>query len=51
MLYVDDLAPAPGRTGRFEGHEHGASVSFFVSRVPAGVQTGLQISRGGRKRP
>jgi quercetin dioxygenase-like cupin family protein len=41
VLNVDDLAPAPGRTGRFEGHEHGASVSFFVSRVPAGGGPGL----------
>jgi mannose-6-phosphate isomerase-like protein (cupin superfamily) len=41
VLKVDDLAPTPGRTGRFEGHEHGASVSFFVSRVPAGRGAGL----------
>ena len=41
VLKVDDLAPTPGRTGRFEGHEHGASVSFFVSRVPAGGGPGL----------
>jgi hypothetical protein len=26
ILNVEDLAPAPGRSGRFEGHEHGASV-------------------------
>jgi mannose-6-phosphate isomerase-like protein (cupin superfamily) len=36
VLKVDDLAPEPGRSGRFEGYEHGASVSFFVSRVRAG---------------
>jgi mannose-6-phosphate isomerase-like protein (cupin superfamily) len=41
VIKVDDLAPAPGGTGRFEGHEHGASVSFFVSRVPAGGGPGL----------
>ena len=41
VLKVDDLAPAPGRTGRFEGYQHGASVSFFVSRVPAGGGPGL----------
>ncbi len=43
VLKVDDLAPAPGRTGRFEGHEHGASVSFFVSRIPAGRGAGLHV--------
>lgn len=36
VLKVDDLSPSPGRTARFEGHEHGASVSFYVSRVPEG---------------
>jgi mannose-6-phosphate isomerase-like protein (cupin superfamily) len=41
VLKVDDLAPAPGSTARFEGHEHGASVSFFVSRVPPGGGPGL----------
>lgn len=41
VLKVDDLAPTPGRNARFEGHEHGASVSFFVSRVPAGGGPGL----------
>jgi mannose-6-phosphate isomerase-like protein (cupin superfamily) len=43
VLKVDDLAPAPGRTGRFEGHEHGANVSFFVSRVPAGGGPGPHV--------
>lgn len=41
VLRVDDLAPAPGRTARFEGREHGANVCFFVSRVPAGGRPGL----------
>jgi quercetin dioxygenase-like cupin family protein len=41
VLKVDDLAPEPGRSGRFEGYEHGASVSFFVSRVPEGGGPGL----------
>jgi quercetin dioxygenase-like cupin family protein len=41
VLRVDELAPAPGRTARFEGREHGASVSFFVSRVPEGGGPGL----------
>jgi quercetin dioxygenase-like cupin family protein len=36
VIRFDDLAPRPGRTARFEGHEHGASVSFFVSRTPGG---------------
>jgi mannose-6-phosphate isomerase-like protein (cupin superfamily) len=36
VLRVDDLAPAPGKSGRFEGYEHGASVSLFISRVPPG---------------
>jgi quercetin dioxygenase-like cupin family protein len=41
VLKVDDLASTPGRTARFEGHEHGANVSFFVSRVPPGGGPGL----------
>lgn len=36
MILVDELAPSPGKTARFEGHAHGASVSFFVSRVSEG---------------
>jgi mannose-6-phosphate isomerase-like protein (cupin superfamily) len=32
----DELSPRPGKSPRFEGYQHGASVSFFVSRVPAG---------------
>jgi mannose-6-phosphate isomerase-like protein (cupin superfamily) len=43
VLKVDDLAATPGGTGRFEGHEHGAGVSFFVSRVPAGGGPGLHV--------
>ena len=41
VINVDDLAPRPGRTARFEGQEYGASVSFFVSRVPEGGGPGL----------
>ena len=41
VLRVDDLASTPGGTARFEGYEHGANVSFFVSRVPAGGGPGL----------
>jgi hypothetical protein len=36
LFRADDLVPEPGRSPRFEGHAHGASVSFFVSRVAAG---------------
>ena len=43
VLKVDDLASVPGRTARFEGREHGANVSFFVSRVPAGGGPGLHV--------
>jgi mannose-6-phosphate isomerase-like protein (cupin superfamily) len=43
VLKIDDLAPTPGSTGRFEGYEHGANVSFFVSRVPAGGGPGLHV--------
>jgi quercetin dioxygenase-like cupin family protein len=34
VVRADDLVPEPGRSPRFEGHAHGASVSFFVSRGP-----------------
>lgn len=36
VLRMDDLRPQPGRSPRFEGHEHGASVSFFVVDLPEG---------------
>jgi mannose-6-phosphate isomerase-like protein (cupin superfamily) len=36
VIGTDELSPRPGATARFEGYEHGASVSFFVSRTPAG---------------
>ncbi len=32
IIRTDDLADRRGTTARFEGHEHGASVSFFVVR-------------------
>jgi quercetin dioxygenase-like cupin family protein len=41
VLNADDLAPAPGKTARFEGRQYGANVSFYVSRVPAGGGPGL----------
>jgi quercetin dioxygenase-like cupin family protein len=41
VIGIDELSPAPGETARFEGHAHGASVSFFVSRTPGGGGPGL----------
>jgi quercetin dioxygenase-like cupin family protein len=41
LISIDELSPRPGRTARFEGHAYGASVSFFVSRVPEGGGPGL----------
>jgi mannose-6-phosphate isomerase-like protein (cupin superfamily) len=41
LIRMDDIRPPGGGTPRFEGHAHGASVSFFVSRVPAGGGPGL----------
>jgi hypothetical protein len=31
-----DLLPGGEDASRFDGHEHGASVSFFISRNPPG---------------
>jgi quercetin dioxygenase-like cupin family protein len=36
VIRTDDLRPGPGRSPRFEGHAHGASVSFFVVDARAG---------------
>ena len=36
-----DLLPGGESASRFDGHEHGASVSFFVSRNPPGSGPGL----------
>ena len=36
MIRTDDLRPPGGRSPRFEGHQYGASVSFFVIDLPAG---------------
>ena len=42
IIRTDDLVARPGATGRFDGHEHGATVSFFVVRQPeAGKGPGL----------
>ncbi len=37
---MDDLRPARGRSPRFEGHAHGASVSFFVVTAREGEGPG-----------
>ena len=36
VIRFDDIRPAPGATPRFEGHEHGSSVSFFLTDAGAG---------------
>ena len=36
VIRFDDIRPSGGGTPRFEGHEHGSSVSFFVTNAPAG---------------
>ncbi len=43
--YVIDVDRLPGSetASRFDGHEHGASVSFFISRNPPG--TGPDLHR------
>jgi quercetin dioxygenase-like cupin family protein len=39
MIAISDL---PGNlVGRFEGREHGSSVSFFIGTFPAGTGPGL----------
>ncbi len=38
-----DLLPGGENASRFDGHEHGASVSFFISRNPPG--TGPDLHR------
>jgi mannose-6-phosphate isomerase-like protein (cupin superfamily) len=41
--YVIEVERLPGseNASRFDGHEHGASVSFFISRNPPGTGPGL----------
>ena len=41
VIRFDDIRPSPGATPRFEGHEHGSSVSFFVGTFDAGTGPGL----------
>src|SRR5688500_1114979 len=36
VIRFDDIRPRPGATPRFEGHAHGASVSFFVTNARGG---------------
>ena len=36
-----DLLPGGESASRFDGHEHGASVSFFISHNPPGSGPGL----------
>jgi mannose-6-phosphate isomerase-like protein (cupin superfamily) len=51
-----DLLPGGENASRFDGHEHGASVSFFISHNPPGSGPGLHrhpyeetfIVQGGR---
>lgn len=39
-ISMDDLRPRPGRSPRFEGHAHGASVSLFVVDLAEGAGPG-----------
>lgn len=41
VISVEDLRRASGGPARFEGHLHGAAVSFYVSDVPVGRGPGL----------
>lgn len=36
VIRMDDIRPPGGGTPRFEGHAHGASVSFFVTNARPG---------------
>jgi quercetin dioxygenase-like cupin family protein len=41
VVRIDDLRPPGGGSPRFEGHAHGASVSFFVIDAREGDGPGL----------
>ncbi len=40
VLRLEELIPSGGRSARFEGHEHGSSVSFFVTDALEGQGPG-----------
>ena len=40
VIPMDELRPRAGRSPRFEGYAHGASISFFVVDAPEGAGPG-----------